>query len=156
MLRPMSAVAASESTGSPAVTIDELVLADEPERWSALGFAVMDGCCQLGSVRLRLAGAGAGRGLIRWSLRAIATDALDGLPTVRSDSPRADPAPAPAHPNGALAIEAWEAQDWDLIFMDINMPVMDGVTAARRIRSTEQETRRPRTPKPSAILTKSG
>jgi hypothetical protein len=104
MLRQMSAVAAvSESTGSSAVTIDELVLADEPERWGALGFTVVDGCCQLGSVRLRLAGEGAGRGLVRWSLRAIATDALDGLPTVRSDS--SHPAPAPAHPNGALALD---------------------------------------------------
>ena len=29
----------------PAPTIDELVLADEPERWRALGFAVSgDGC----------------------------------------------------------------------------------------------------------------
>jgi PAS domain S-box-containing protein len=48
--------------------------------------------------------------------------------------------------NGALAIEAWEAQDWDLIFMDVNMPVMDGVTATRHIRSRERETGRRRTP----------
>jgi hypothetical protein len=105
MLRPMPAAAssASESSGSSAVTIDELVLADEPERWDALGFTVRDGCCQLGRVRLRLAGSDAGRGLVRWSLRAIATEELDGLPTVRSDSP--PPAPVPAHPNGALAID---------------------------------------------------
>lgn len=84
-------------------TIDELLLADEPERWATLGFTVNDGCCQLGRVRLRLAGSGAGRGLIGWSLRAIAHTELDGLPTVRSDSPL--PAPAPAHPNGVLAID---------------------------------------------------
>ena len=100
----MSLLAAfSESTGSSAVTIDELVLADEPEHWSALGFTVADDCCQLGRVRLRLAGSGAGRGVVRWSLRAIATDELDGLPTVRSHS--LPPAPAPTHPNGVLAID---------------------------------------------------
>jgi hypothetical protein len=103
MLRPMSADASPEPSSSPAVTIDELVIADAPERWSALGFTVVDGCCQLGSVRVRLAGSGAGRGLVRWSLRAIAIDELDGLPTTRSDSPL--PATAPAHPNGVLAID---------------------------------------------------
>ena len=41
---------------SEAVTIDELAIADEPERWTAASFAVQDSCCQLGCVRLRLAG----------------------------------------------------------------------------------------------------
>jgi hypothetical protein len=102
MLRAMSA-ADHEPARQPAPTIDELVLADEPERWAALGFAVVDGCCQLGRVRLRLAGRAAGRGILGWSLRAIAGVELDGLPTVSSDSPL--PAPAPAHPNGVLAID---------------------------------------------------
>jgi hypothetical protein len=79
------------------------VLADAPERWSALGFTVADACCQIGCVRLRLAGPAAGRGVVRWALRAIATTELDGLPTIRTDS--AVPAPAPAHPNGVLAID---------------------------------------------------
>ncbi len=92
-----------EPLESAAATIDELVLADEPERWAALGFAVNDGCCQLGRVRLRLAGTESGRGLIGWSLRTIAHTELDGLPTARSDSP--PPAPASAHPNGVLAID---------------------------------------------------
>jgi signal transduction histidine kinase len=48
--------------------------------------------------------------------------------------------------NGALAIEAWEARDWDLVLMDINMPVADGVTATRRIRARESQTHRLRTP----------
>jgi|GEM_PF-2502223 PAS domain S-box-containing protein len=48
--------------------------------------------------------------------------------------------------NGALALEAWESRVWDLILMDVNMPVMDGVTATRQIRSREVETRRRRTP----------
>ena len=48
--------------------------------------------------------------------------------------------------NGALAIAAWEARERDLILMDVNMPVMDGVAAARHIRSREDATQRPRTP----------
>ncbi len=102
MLEAMPA-ADLQSPPEPAPTIDELVIADEPERWAALGFTVVGGCCQLGRVRLRLAGSGAGRGIVRWALRAIAAVELDGLPTTRSES--AVPAPAPAHPNGAVAID---------------------------------------------------
>ncbi|HEX2559483.1 ATP-binding protein [Phenylobacterium sp.] len=48
--------------------------------------------------------------------------------------------------DGQAALEAWEAGDWDAILMDIQMPVMDGPTAARRIREREAATGRPRTP----------
>jgi hypothetical protein len=88
---------------SAAVTIDELVLADQPERWSTLGFELANDCVQLGTVRLRLAGESAGRGIVSWSLRAIASTELDGLATSRSDS--AEPSPAPEHPNGVLALD---------------------------------------------------
>jgi hypothetical protein len=84
-------------------TIDELLLADAPERWSALGFTVLDGAVQLGTVRLRLAGAGAGRGILGWSLRAISSTELDGLPTTRSQAPQ--PAAAPPHANGIVRID---------------------------------------------------
>jgi hypothetical protein len=91
------------SADGPAPTIDELVIVDEPGRWEALGFTVLQGCCQLGSVRVRLAGRGAGHGIAGWSLRVISSLELDGLPTTRSHS--APLQAAPAHPNGVLAID---------------------------------------------------
>ncbi len=86
------------------VSIAELVLADEPERWSALGFAVDGDTVQLGSVRLRLAGEGAGRGIVGWSLHGIASTELDGLPTALAEGAETDGAPA-EHPNGIVAID---------------------------------------------------
>jgi signal transduction histidine kinase/ActR/RegA family two-component response regulator len=48
--------------------------------------------------------------------------------------------------NGQQALEAWERQAWDIVLMDIQMPVMDGVLATQMIRQRERETGRPRTP----------
>jgi len=42
--------------------------------------------------------------------------------------------------DGKKALEAWETQTWDIILMDIQMPVMDGVVATRAIRERERET----------------
>jgi hypothetical protein len=87
----------------PAPTIDELLVADDAERWAQLGFAVADGCCEIGAVRLRFHGDSNGRGILGWTLRDLAGAELDGLPTTVSAS--ASRALAPAHPNGVVAID---------------------------------------------------
>ncbi len=48
--------------------------------------------------------------------------------------------------NGELAVKAWEEGDWDVILMDVQMPVMDGLTATALIRNREADLKRPRTP----------
>jgi catechol 2,3-dioxygenase-like lactoylglutathione lyase family enzyme len=68
--------------------IDELEIADEPAAWAAAGFDVEDGRCRVSRVRLRLAGADAGRGILDWTL---------------AEAPAREAA-AP-HPNGAVRID---------------------------------------------------
>ena len=46
--------------------------------------------------------------------------------------------------NGQEAVERWKTGDWDLILMDVQMPVLDGPSATSQIRELEAETgRRP-------------
>ncbi len=49
-------------------------------------------------------------------------------------------------PDGAQAVQAWAEADWDLILMDVHMPVLDGVGAVREIRAREATSGRRRTP----------
>ena len=48
--------------------------------------------------------------------------------------------------DGKAALEAWELGEWDVILMDVQMPVMDGPTATRAIRQREAVTGRAPTP----------
>jgi len=90
----------------------ELVIADAPERWEALGFAVAGDAAQIGSVRV-VFDPDAGSGIARWAIRGLEQAELDGLPTVIANG--SDPVPAPGrHPNGALSIDHVVAMTPDL------------------------------------------
>ncbi|KRC55042.1 MULTISPECIES: VOC family protein [unclassified Nocardioides] len=89
------------------VTIDALVVADQPEAWQAAGFAVGDdGRCRIGSVAVRLVGGEQGKGVIGWSLRGIPADRtdVDGVPTTLSTAPPPSAEP-PLHPNGTTHVD---------------------------------------------------
>ncbi|HMV40700.1 MAG TPA: response regulator, partial [Plasticicumulans sp.] len=48
--------------------------------------------------------------------------------------------------DGRAAVEAWRDGHWDMIFMDGQMPVLDGIGATAEIRRLEQELDRAHTP----------
>jgi CheY-like chemotaxis protein len=48
--------------------------------------------------------------------------------------------------DGLQAVDTWRGAEWDLVFMDIQMPRMDGRAAAVEIRRMEAESGRRRTP----------
>lgn len=84
-------------------TLDELVVADEPDAWSGAGFRLEGDTCDVGTVRVRLAGRDAGRHIASWSLRDLTEGDLDGLPTTRSTAPPREP--ADPHPNHVTALD---------------------------------------------------
>jgi len=48
--------------------------------------------------------------------------------------------------NGEAALAALAAGRFDVVLMDLQMPVMDGITATKRLRASERTTSAPRTP----------
>ena len=48
--------------------------------------------------------------------------------------------------NGAVGVEAFKAETYDIVFTDVQMPVMDGHTATRAIRQWEMAEGRPAVP----------
>jgi len=48
--------------------------------------------------------------------------------------------------DGLAAVEAYRRQDWDIVLMDIQMPILDGPEATQAIRAIEAEEGRRRTP----------
>lgn len=92
------------SPGPGPATVAEVVLAADSQPWTAAGFRVDGDELRVGTVALRLAGADAGRRIVRCAVRGIDSDGLDGLPVVPSDAPL-DAEPAAPHPNGVTRID---------------------------------------------------
>lgn len=101
-------MSAKPQGGRVASSVAELTVAADPGAWSKAGFAVLGESAAIGSTRVRLAGCGAGRGILGWSLRGLSLEEgarvpdLDGLPTEISAATPAEPAD---HPNGATRID---------------------------------------------------
>ena len=84
-------------------TLDELVVADDPDAWANAGFRVDEDACDIGTVRVRLAGRDAGRRITGWSLRDLEGDELGGLPTMPSSAPARES--AERHPNHVTQLD---------------------------------------------------
>jgi hypothetical protein len=93
------------------IVVDELVVADDPAKWSASGFTVDGDTAYLGAVRVRLTGREPGRergrGILSWTLRsaALADDTIDGLPTGAAATGGAAHDVRVEHANGTTMID---------------------------------------------------
>jgi hypothetical protein len=97
----------------PPPTIDELTVADPPDAWLAAGFDVDGDRVDIGSVRIRLSGAEAGRGIVACTMRDLAAELPDGLPLTGSTAAAREPR-ARGHPNGAISLDHLVAFSPDL------------------------------------------
>ena len=76
----------TDPMSDPGVRVVELQVADAPEAWRNAGFAVVEDVCEVGSVRLRLVGREAGRGVVGWGLSGVDVTEVDGVPVVGFDT----------------------------------------------------------------------
>lgn len=81
-----------------------LDIADDPQVWRRLGFAVDDAATRVGGVELRFTGPATGAGITGWGLAGSPglPAAIDGIATAVVATPAG---PAAAHPNGASRID---------------------------------------------------
>ncbi|HVN91003.1 MAG TPA: response regulator [Candidatus Binataceae bacterium] len=68
----------------------------------------------------------------------VADDSPDNLALIRAFVAKA-PVELDEAANGQIAVDKYVAGRYDLVLMDVQMPVMDGLTAIRTIRSFEAE-----------------
>jgi hypothetical protein len=89
-------------------TLEEIAIAADGSAWRDSGFRVDDdeGVARVGvgTVAIELAGAAAGRRVLRCGLLGIASDDFDGLPISRSEASAPARAASP-HPNGVVRID---------------------------------------------------
>jgi hypothetical protein len=83
-----------------------VAVGDDPAGWRAAGFEVDGRDVVVGGVTVRLLGADAGGGILRWSLSPPASGPVDGLapfgPQERTETPHAA---TTAHANGAVGLD---------------------------------------------------
>lgn len=83
------------------IHLQQLRVADEPEIWGALGFAVDGRTVTIGSTAIVCGGLGLGKGIVDWALSRV-DDSIDGLVTSPTSAPPATPGD---HVNGVVAID---------------------------------------------------
>ncbi|MZP31278.1 response regulator [Heliobacterium undosum] len=75
----------------------------------------------------------------------LVEDAEDNCLLIRTYL-KSEPVEIDVAENGQVAVDKFKTGRYDMVLMDIQMPVMDGITATREIRRWEQRRGRPQTP----------